>query len=428
MLWPRPFLCATLGWLTVTDNMASRTLQSAGIARHTTWAVRLVVLAAFFDLFVQFPTIAPHAEHLGASAALVGFIVAAYSLTNLFGNLGAGFVLDRWGRRTPLVVGMAITVLAVLSYSLVQTPAQMIAARAIHGIGAAVLAPGAFSIIGDRAASDRWGQAMGLTGALIAVAALIGPPVAGILRDTWGADAVFIVDSAFLLTTLIAFLLITRDATMTAPASKPAPRPAPTAPSWRNPGLWSAYGAAFAITVGIGALVTHLPLVLEAQGETAARTGYSFAIYALVAMIVMASPVSRSGDRFGRFGPLILGLLGVAAGLALLGIFTGYAAIAAGMAVFGLGYGLVFPAATAMVIGATGSDRRGMAFGIFYAIYSLGVVVGASGSGRLAELGDDSVGLPFLAAAAVVIAAVPAVLVMRRTAGIGRPQREEVSS
>ena len=70
--------------------MASGTLSSAGIARHTIWAARLVVLAVFLDLFVQFPTIAPFAEGLGASAALVGIVVAAYSVTNLFGNLGAG--------------------------------------------------------------------------------------------------------------------------------------------------------------------------------------------------------------------------------------------------------------------------------------------------------------------------------------------------
>ena len=133
-------------------------------------------------------------------------------------------------------------------------------------------------------------------------------------------------------------------------------------------------------------------------------------------MIVMASPISRTGDRFGRFGPLILGLLGAAVGLAVLGVFTGYAAIVSGMAIFGLGYGLVFPAATALVIGATGADTRGMAFGIFYAVYSLGVVVGASGSGRLSELSDYSVGLPFLAAAALVIAAVPMVAAIRHFA------------
>ena len=325
--------------------MASGTLHSAGIARHTIWAARLVVLAVFLDLFVQFPTIAPFAEGLGASAALVGIIVAAYSVTNLFGNLGAGFVLDRWGRRLPIVVGLTITIVAVFSYSLVQTSEQLIAVRAIHGIGAAVLAPGAFSMIGDRAPSDRWGRAMGLTGALIAVAALVGPPAAGILRDTWGADAVFFVDSAVLLMTLITFLVIARDDDPGAHARTAVPLVASPEKTSRNPALWSAYGATFAITVGIGALVAYLPLVLENQGETAARTGYSFGIYAFVAMLVMASPLNRASDRFGRFGPLIVGLVGVAAGLVMLGVFTGYAGISLGMAVFGLGYGIVFPAA-----------------------------------------------------------------------------------
>ena len=393
--------------------MASNTLQSSGIARHTIWAARLVVFAAFFDLFVQFPTIAPYAESLGASAAFVGVIVAAYSFTNLFGNLGAGYVLDRWGRRTPMLLGMAITVIAVFSYSLVQTPEQMMIARAVHGIGAAVLAPGAFSIIGDRTAADRWGHAMGITGALIAVAALIGPPAAGILRDVWGANVVFYVDSAFILITLIAFLIIARDDTRTVHTGDSDGPPQDTS---KKPALWSAYAAAFTITVGIGALVTYLPLMLEEQGETAARSGYSFGIYALVAMLVMASPISRAGDRYGRFGPLMLGLVGIAIGLALLGVLEGYGGVVAGMAVFGLGYGLVFPAATALVASATGADRRGMAFGVFYAVYSLGVVVGASGSGRLASLSDNLVGLPFLVAAVVVVAAVPLVAIMRYAA------------
>ena len=307
--------------------MASSTLQSAGIGRYTIWAARLVVFAAFFDLFVQFPTIAPFvSESLGASAALVGLIVAAYSFTNLFGNLGAGYVLDRWGRRTPMLLGMAITVIAVFSYSLVQTPEQMMAARAVHGIGAAVLAPGAFSIIGDRTAADRWGRAMGITGALIAVAALIGPPAAGILREKWGADTVFYVDSAFIVITLIAFLIIARDDTRTAHTGDLDGLASPQDTS-KKPALWSAYAAAFTITVGIGALVTYLPLMLEEQGETAARSGYSFGIYALVAMLVMASPISRAGDRYGRFGPLMLGLVGIAIGLALLGVLEGYGGV-----------------------------------------------------------------------------------------------------
>ena len=399
--------------------MASKTLSSIDISRYSVWAARLVVLAAFFDLFVQFPTMAPHARNLGASAALVGLIVAAYSITNLFGNLGAGFVLDRWGRHRPIMVGLAITTLAVLSYAFVTSPEQLLAARAVHGIGAAALTPGAFAILGDRAASGQRARAMGLAGALIAVPAMIGPPAAGILRDAWGADAVFFVDAAFLAITLVAFVAATREAPRSTPSRMAAAKANAGASLLGSRLLWSAFIAQFAITVGVGVLVAHLPLVLENQGESAARAGYSFAIYAFVSMLVMASPIGGASDRIGRYGPLLVGLLGVAAGLAVLGVSAGYGVIAAGMAVFGLGYGLVFPAATAMVAEAAGSARRGMAFGVFYAVYSLGVAVGSAGSGRLAGLFEDLVALPFVISAVVVVAAIPVVAMVRRPRGAG---------
>ena len=361
---------------------------------------------------MQFPIIAPYARDLGASATLVGMIVAAYSVTNLFGNLAAGFVLDRWGRRLPVTLGLGITVLAVLSYAFVRSPEQLLAARLVHGIGAAALTPGAFAIIGDLVSSDRRGRAMGLAGALIAVPAVIGPPAAGILRDAWSANAVFLADGAFMAVTLVTFVVATRETRLSS-VSRNLRAATESRPAMWHSRLWSAYAAQFAITVGVGVLVAQLPLVLEDQGETAAVAGSSFAIYALVSMLVMASPIGGASDRIGRFPPLIVGLMGVAAGLAVVGVSAGYGGIAIGMAIFGLGYGLVFPAATALVAEATGAARRGMAFGVFYAVYSLGVAVGAAGSGRLAGAVEDASGLPFFAAAVVVLAALPVVGILR---------------
>ena len=400
--------------------MASGTLQSAGIDRHTIWAARLVVLVAFFDLFVQFPTIAPYSESLGATAGLVGIIVAAYSFANLFGNLGAGFILDRWGRRGPVLLGLAITAVAVASYSLVESPGQLLGVRALHGIGAAILAPGAFAIIGDGAPSNRRGHVMGVTGALIAIAALIGPPFAGILRDASGAGTVFLVDSAIVFGTLLLFAVATRNISLVT-SDRPEPETQVQTQKWGLSGLWAAYIATFAITIGIGTLVTYLPLLLEDQGETAARAGYSFGIYALVSMIVMGSPISRASDRFGRMRPLAVGLVGVAIGLAVLGIVPGYGGVAVGMAIFGLGYGFVFPAAAALVTESAGSDRRGMAFGVFYAVYSFGVVVGSVGSGAMAELQGDLIGLPFLASSVIVVAALPVVWMISASVRTAHP-------
>ena len=79
------------------------------------------------------------------------------------------------------------------------------------------------------------------------------------------------------------------------------------------------------------------------------------------------------------------------------------------MAVFGLGYGFVFPAAAALVTEATGAGRRGMAFGVFYAVYSFGVVVGSVGSGRLAEMQGNLEGVPFVVSAIIVLAVIPVV-------------------
>jgi len=387
--------------------------QAEGLTRYATWAARMVVLAAFFDLFMQFPVMAPHARDLGASATLVGVIVAAYSVTNLFGNLGAGFILDRWGRRRPMIIGLAVTALAVVSYAFVRSPEQLLAVRAIHGIGAAALTPGAFAIIGDRAATEQRGRAMALAGALIAIPAVIGPPAAGILRDAWGANAVFLADAAFMVATLIVFVTTTRETWRPSDSRSSAGSAEPPPVLWRSRLLWSAYASQFAITVGVGVLVTHLPLVLENQGETAARSGISFAVYALVSMLVMASPVGGASDRIGRFIPLLVGLVGVAAGLAVVGLSAGYGGIVIGMAVFGLGYGLVFPAATALVAEATGARRRGTVFGVFYAVYSLGVAVGAAGSGRLAGVFEHLIDLPFFTAAVLALAALPIVATLR---------------
>lgn len=256
---------------------------------------------------------------------------------------------------------------------------------------------------------------MGLAGAMIAIPAMIGPPAAGILRDAWGADSVFFLDAIVLAVTLVAFVAVTRE--LPSRVSRNGVPGVPgevTTPMGRI--MLSANVTLFAITVGVGVLVAHLPLVLEGQGESAAHSGFSFAIFALVAILVMAGPIGGASDRFGRFVPLLVGLVGVAVGLAVLGISESYGAIAAGMAVFGLGYGLVFPAATALVTEAAGSARRGLAFGIFYAVYSLGVAVGSAGSGRLAGLSEDSLGLPFVVSAVVVLAAVPVVAAIGRRA------------
>jgi len=134
----------------------------------------------------------------------------------------------------------------------------------------------------------------------------------------------------------------------------------------------------------------------------------AFGTFALVAVVIMLSPLTHLSDRYGRRTPLATGLAFVAGGLLVLA--AGAGAAAPGMAVFGFGFGLLFPSATALVAEATERTERGTAFGIFYALYSLGAVAGAGLAGAVTQWQGQVTGLPFLAAAPAVLLAVPAVL------------------
>jgi len=380
------------------------------------WAARLIVLVAFLDMFMQFPIVAPYARSLGAPAALVGIVVAAYSATNLGGNLIAGVVLDRWGRRKPVFGGLLGTAAALLGYALARAPGQLLAARAVHGLTAAVLTPGAFAMIGDSAAVNRRARVMGVSGAIIAIAAVVGPSLAGVMRDRVGFQAIFLFRATLM---LVAFAVFWRLGQETAPATQEARAPNRQARTsfsalLVHPRLVAAYLAALALTVGLGTLVAHLPIVMAAKGESAMRTGLAFTVFAVVAMIAMASPLNRLSDRYGRLGPMAVGLAPVSAGMLVLGATGGVSGAMLGMGVFGLGFGVLFPAMTALVAEAAGQNERGTAFGIFYAVYSLGVVIGSVVSGLLAERLGESNGVPFLVSMVVALVAIPAIIMSGR--------------
>ena len=373
-------------------------------------AARLVVLVAFVDLFMQFPIVAPYARGFGASASLVGLVVAAYSATNLIGNVIAGVALDRWGRRLPILAGLLGTAAALLGYVFVRTPQQLIIARAVHGLTAAMLTPGAFAILGDLAAPDKRARIMGISGAIIAVAAVAGPSIAGIIGEKVGFKVVFLLSSTLMLATFAAFWRLSTKQ-IRGEVIDPHVLTGLSA-LIRRPRLVVTYLSALALTIGLGTLVAHLPITLLARGELPARSGLAFTVFAIVATIAMASPLNRVSDRYGRVSLVVAGLGLTCAGMLMLGSSRDIGSTMVGMGIFGLGFGVLFPSMTAFVAEDAAMNERGKAFGLFYAIYSLGVVIGSVLSGLLAEHLGETTGVPFLLGAAITLAAVPVITIV----------------
>tara|TARA_B100001123_G_scaffold165256_1_gene190379 strand:- start:1796 stop:3007 length:1212 start_codon:yes stop_codon:yes gene_type:complete len=363
------------------------------------WAARLVIFAAFFDLFLQFPVVAPYAEELGASPVYLGLIVGAFSASNIVGNIVAGLVIDRWGRKVPIEIGLVTTVLVLILYAVSSTPDQLLGTRLLHGLSVSVLTPGAFSMIGDSTTGGQRARAMGISGTLIGLTAVTAPPLAGIMGDRLGFTAVFVGSAVVMLSVAVFFWLMTHSQERHREIKNSEGKfLTGVVKIWTRPSLLLANFSVFGLTVANGTMITVLPINFSAS-----ESGMAFSVYAVIAVLVMGGPTNRLSDRWGRAQILGSSLGIMAIGLSIIAALEGFGFTLLGMAVFGLGFGLLFPAATALVADGSNIDERGGAFGMFYAVYSGGVVVGTFASGLIMDIFGDATRLPFAFAAGTVL-------------------------
>ncbi len=376
-----------------------------GRALSTSYA-HVVVTVAFLDTMVQLPLLSPFAASLGAGAATAGFILGAYSLVNMIGNVVAGPVIDRAGRRRTIAGGMLIAGAALAAYALVRTPGQLLLLRLAHGAGGAVLIPAVFAWMGDRSRDGSVGRSMGYAGAAVAIAAMIGPAIGGFGRDLLGVRAVFLGVGALLCVTAISALFFVRDAAAPQPPAERTRKAAVHAvlAALGDRHLRYAYWSVFGLTFAMGVLAYTFPLTMDRAGFSAGRTGAFFSVFSAAAILVLILPTNRLSDRFGRRPLIIAGSLAVAIALAFLPVAHTAAAIAATMALYGVGYGTLFPSACATVVDATSAANRGTAFGLFYAAFSLGVTTGLIAAGLAAGLAAAAGITAYWLAAALLIA------------------------
>ncbi len=376
--------------------------------RMTSMEVRLQagLLIAYLAAFVLFldnnslsPLISPYAQALGASVALTGIIVGAYSASNLLGNLGAGWWVDRVGRRLPLVIGLSFAGTVLLLYPFASSPSLLLGLQVLHGLGAALISPACLACIGDLVPENRRGRAMAWYGVASSLAGLMGPPLAGLLRDLGGYPPVFISLS-------IPMFVLTGFAAKWVHKGYP-PMGLPSKGDSRsvisNRRLLLAYVSAFCWMFGFGTLVVFLPILGRAWGFSSAQVGLLFASFALAAALVQASPLGRLSDRWGRERLIGAGLLLLA--LALLGLSqtSRWEILMAWMFIYGIGLGLLFPAMTALLADETEVSIRGSASGIFFSMLSLGIIAGMWSAGGLEWLQQKTHIHPFQWAALLIL-------------------------
>lgn len=162
------------------------------------WKALALLCAAFFmvilDSAIVFVALPSIETDLGFSAGDLQWVLSAYALT--FGGmlLLGGRAADLLGRRPVFMFGLGLFTLASLLCGLAWSPAALIAARAIQGVGAAVMTPSALSIVTTTFAEGaERNKALGIWGALGGVGGTAGWLIGGPLTDI-GWEWVFFIN------------------------------------------------------------------------------------------------------------------------------------------------------------------------------------------------------------------------------------------
>ena len=395
-----------------------------------------VIASTFFVGFgggVVFPILPNLGAVLGISAFMVGVILSANRWVRLVANAPAGALVDRYGTRTPFVVGLFVEGVATLGYVVaLAVPAGVapevwfLLARVLWGLGSAAVFATAYTIAADLSDSGSRGTNMGIVRGGITMGFPAGLVLGGVVSALAGNAAAFAVAAAFALTASVVAYRYVPETHVTTDRSGDSIKP------------WEVDTAVPAVTVGlvnfglmfayIGALFSTLVLFLGAndisllglapQGTSGlfmAGTVLSAAFFMLVGGRVSDTRDSRT--------PILLTFLVVSfVGFLLLARAGSVLSLGLACALIGAGQGGTSGPMMALLADLTPDDRMGRASGTNNVLGDVGGGLGPMVSLPLIE----SVGFaPIYAACAALPLLAGGVLLLgvRRETGTFLPGR-----
>ncbi|MEU1629700.1 MFS transporter [Streptomyces sp. NPDC020096] len=401
-------------------------------------AIFLGTFMALLDMSVVNVALPAMQTHLHARITDIQWVVDGYTLCLSAFMLTGGALGDRFGRKRLFLFGLALFTLSSVLCAVAPNTATLVIGRLLQGIGASTVTPGALSLLAQGFPDQaKRAKMIGLWGACSALAVVLGPLLGGVLTDSVGWPAIFLINVPLGVIALFAgakgiaesadpehaaadpvgqILGIVWLASLTYAVNEAGRKgwtdteilvlfcvaavalAAFVAVERRVPRAMlpvSLYGnGRFVITniasfmLGFGAYGTFYLLSLylqQVQGTSAAMTGVKFLPYS-AAIAVGSTQAGRLTARFGPRGVMVAGYGLVSVGL--LGLLTltpttGYAQVAVLFALLGLGMGLGIAPTNAAAMAAVPRERSGGAASTVNATRQVGTALGIAVLGSL---------------------------------------------
>ena len=366
------------------------------------FALLLVVFINFVGIGALIP-ILPYTvvDTLGQSATVMTALLASFALAMFVANPILGWLSDRIGRRSVLVVSLLVGALAHIWFAFSNEIFHMFAARILAGLAAGNTGV-IQAIIADRVKAEERAKYMGLLGAAIGTGFVAGPALGGLLSGLGGGplhQAPFLVAAMF---SIIAFGLSLRlsETSIAAPIKNTDQITTPLMRRIHDILIspLALYAIAyFCLNLAFAQVEASFVLLLKDYLDFDARaTGWLFTYVGVCIVLVQAGLINPVVRKFGEVGTIAIGVILLGTGQAMtvlmsLDMFFGNAFPLAQMLLATtavcFGYALSNPSLTAAVSNIAGRNVMGGSLGTVQGFGSLGQVLGLIIAGPLYELG-----------------------------------------
>ncbi len=425
------------------DHAAARSTQRTPSVWWALASLSLPMLLSALGTSIANVALPTLAREFDASFQEVQWVVLAYLLAITTLIVSVGRLGDLTGRRRLLLAGVFLFTAASVLSGLAPTLWLLIGARAVQGLGAAIMMALTIAFVGEMVPKERIGTAMGLLGSMSAIGTALGPSLGGVLTAGLGWRAIFFLNVplgilALLLayrslpidrqwpttdrtrfdsvgTLLLALTLGVYALAMTmghgsfgrlnmalllaavfgialfVAAERRAASPLIQLTMFRTPVLSAGFSMSALVTTVVMATLVVGPFYLSrALGLDAARVGLVMSSGPIVAALT-GVPAGRFVDRLGAHRMSIVGLIAMAVGSGILTLLPTRFAIpgyTAPLVLITAGYALFQAANNTAVMTNVQPDQRGVTSGMLNLSRNLGLITGASVMGTVFALGS----------------------------------------
>jgi MFS family permease len=335
------------------------------------------ITAALHIASIVLNTLLPfHVVDLGGTKTQVGLMFSVMTIVSMFLRPTVGGWVDRYGARPVIAPGIGALAVTTLALQLASTPVAIIVLMIGIGVANGLITTPASILAALNSPAPHRGEALGTYYLAGSLGIALGPPLALGLRAVGG------VRLAFVMVTACAALL----AVIVARLPSSVAGPAALAPHRRPLVSRSALGVSFALvlsTIGHSSVFAFLPLYAVGQGQARALAWF-FIVYPAW-LITWRALLRGISDRIGHLRVSVCAMSVLAVAYWLIALPPTAVSLTLAALVLASGNALLYPTLAAFVVERAPAAERGLALGTLSGAWDLGVVVGSTLIGAVAD-------------------------------------------